>query len=210
MSSAPYLERREGWGLASSGGIFLVGLTGARNTCSGPSMSPGLPHRVVAEFPDGTSQGNKADVCGMFMTLALQALLHRCPVPAGQVHHRGSCLGSRREDVCPIIQVECQCDFLRWVFDMRNTVAVIFGKISSGVIQSFWWIVRVQSKYIKVHTNAYQPQGKMKHTSFILCTLMLPTVQFRRLVMSNSLRPHEPQHTRPPCPSPTPGVYSNS
>ena len=28
--------------------------------------------------------------------------------------------------------------------------------------------------------------------------------------MSDSLQPHEPQHTRPPCPSPTPGVYSNS
>ena len=28
--------------------------------------------------------------------------------------------------------------------------------------------------------------------------------------MSNSLQPHESQNTRPPCPSPTPGVYSNS
>ena len=28
--------------------------------------------------------------------------------------------------------------------------------------------------------------------------------------MSDSLRPHESQHARPPCPSPTPGVYSNS
>ena len=28
--------------------------------------------------------------------------------------------------------------------------------------------------------------------------------------MSDSLRPHEPQHARPPCPSPTPRVYSNS
>ena len=28
--------------------------------------------------------------------------------------------------------------------------------------------------------------------------------------MSDSLRPHEPQHTRPPCPSPTPWVYTNS
>ena len=28
--------------------------------------------------------------------------------------------------------------------------------------------------------------------------------------MSDSLRPHESQHTRPPCPSPTPGVHSNS
>ena len=35
-------------------------------------------------------------------------------------------------------------------------------------------------------------------------------VQFSHLVMSNSLRPHELQHARPPCPSPTPGVYPNS
>ena len=34
--------------------------------------------------------------------------------------------------------------------------------------------------------------------------------QFSRSVMSDSLWPHEPQHTRPPWPSPTPGVYSNS
>ena len=39
------------------------------------------------------------------------------------------------------------------------------------------------------------------------------SVQFslvQLLVVSNSLWPHELQHTRPPCPSPTPGVYSNS
>ena len=36
------------------------------------------------------------------------------------------------------------------------------------------------------------------------------SVQFRRLVVFDSLRPHELQHARPPCPSPTPGVHSNS
>ena len=36
------------------------------------------------------------------------------------------------------------------------------------------------------------------------------SVQFSCSVVSNSLRPHESQHSRPPCPSPTPGVYSNS
>ena len=36
------------------------------------------------------------------------------------------------------------------------------------------------------------------------------SVQFSRSVMSNSLRPNELQHAGPPCPSPTPGVYSNS
>ena len=35
------------------------------------------------------------------------------------------------------------------------------------------------------------------------------TVQFSRSIMSNSLRPHGLQHTRPPCPSSTPRVYSN-
>ena len=34
--------------------------------------------------------------------------------------------------------------------------------------------------------------------------------QFIRSVVSDSLPPHEPQHARPPCPSPTPRVYSNS
>ena len=36
------------------------------------------------------------------------------------------------------------------------------------------------------------------------------SVQFSRSVVSDSLWPHELQHTRPPCPSPTPGVHSNS
>ena len=35
-------------------------------------------------------------------------------------------------------------------------------------------------------------------------------VHFSRSVESYSLRPHGPQHARPPCPSPTPRVYSNS
>ena len=36
------------------------------------------------------------------------------------------------------------------------------------------------------------------------------SVRFSHSVVSNSLRPHELQHTRPPCLSPTPGVHSNS
>ena len=35
------------------------------------------------------------------------------------------------------------------------------------------------------------------------------TVQFSGSVVSDSLQPHEPQHARPPCLSPTPGVHSN-
>ena len=39
---------------------------------------------------------------------------------------------------------------------------------------------------------------------------MFSAVQFNRSVMFDSLRPHESQHARPPCPSPTPSVHSNS
>ena len=41
-------------------------------------------------------------------------------------------------------------------------------------------------------------------------SIQFSSVQFSRSVMSDSLRPHESQHTRPPCPSPTPRVYLNS
>ena len=50
----------------------------------------------------------------------------------------------------------------------------------------------------------YRPRsGMTTDTSF-------SSVQFSLSVMSDSLQPHELQHTRPPCPSPTPGVHSNS
>ena len=52
-------------------------------------------------------------------------------------------------------------------------------------------------------------------TVFATCNLIywvsfpLSSVQFSCSVMSNSLRPHELQHARPPCPSATPGVHSD-
>ena len=43
-----------------------------------------------------------------------------------------------------------------------------------------------------------------------LLLLLLSRFQFSRSVMSDSLRPHEMQHARPPCPSPTPGAHPDS
>ena len=48
------------------------------------------------------------------------------------------------------------------------------------------------------------------HLSCDISALHSYSVQLSCSVMSDSLRPHEPQHTRPPCPSPTPRVYPNS
>ena len=46
--------------------------------------------------------------------------------------------------------------------------------------------------------------------SFPLFTLLCCSIQFSCSVVPDSLRPHESQHTRPPCPSQAPWVYSNS
>ena len=43
-----------------------------------------------------------------------------------------------------------------------------------------------------------------------LLIFIISSVQFSRSIVSDSLQPHELQHCRPPCPSPTPGVHSDS
>ena len=43
-----------------------------------------------------------------------------------------------------------------------------------------------------------------------MSVIIIRSDQISRSVMSDSLQPHESQHTKPPCPSPTPGVHSDS
>ena len=52
-----------------------------------------------------------------------------------------------------------------------------------------------------------QIKSKMRYH---LTQIRISSVQFSRSVVSDSLQPHESQHTRPPCPSPTPGVHPDS
>ena len=60
----------------------------------------------------------------------------------------------------------------------------------------------------KIHVGKeIEPRTKLGNKPYLLCK---HSVQFSRSVMSDSLWPHELQHARPPCPSPTPGVHSNS
>ena len=59
------------------------------------------------------------------------------------------------------------------------------------------------------HTHKRSPMSKGKGEAPARPTHQ-GSVQFSRSVMSNSLWPHESQHARPPCPSATPGVYSDS
>ena len=61
--------------------------------------------------------------------------------------------------------------------------------------------------------DAIQPSHTLSSSStptFNLSQQQFSSVQFGHSVMSHSLQPHRLQHTRPPCPSPSPGVYPNS
>ena len=54
--------------------------------------------------------------------------------------------------------------------------------------------------------------GSRAHALHLFWTSLprrMRSVQFSRSAVSDSLRPHEPQHARPPCPLPIPGVYPN-
>ena len=61
---------------------------------------------------------------------------------------------------------------------------------------------------ILVHQNL--TLFRSSHCSLIQGLTWVSSVQFSRSVMSDSLRPHGLQHTRPPCPLPTLGVHPNS
>ena len=58
-------------------------------------------------------------------------------------------------------------------------------------MKSHWWFV-----FVYIYANP--------------CFHTFSSVQFICSIVSDSLWPHEPQHARPLCPSPTPGVYPNS
>ena len=66
-------------------------------------------------------------------------------------------------------------------------------------------ILRSTTKKWHSQTNIFLKKKKMQYIYKMECS-----VQFSRSVVSNSSQSHELQHARPPCPSPTPGVYSNS
>ena len=71
------------------------------------------------------------------------------------------------------------------------------------------------AEYVKQDPVMIHLIGRIKIMSYTgLCSQAFKkwfsSVQFSRSVVSDSLQPHELQHTRPPCPSPTPRVHPDS
>ena len=90
-----------------------------------------------------------------------------------------------------------------------------WGPSNLGCTQDLAWVCQ---RGLTVNMHSKGRTGLLSAASVSVCGSQrvrhnwsdFSSVQFSRSVMSNSLRPHESQHARPPCPSPTPGVYSNS
>ena len=74
---------------------------------------------------------------------------------------------------------------------MYKMVANVCSFLTSGIRGSSWAALTQ-----KIPQTSHSPA--------------ISSVQFSRSLVSNSLWPHEPQHARPPGPSPAPGVYPNS
>ena len=68
----------------------------------------------------------------------------------------------------------------------------------------------VGSSVLKFIFNLYRWPLKSVGIRTLPPHLLQSSVQFNHAVLSNFLWPHEPQHARPPCPSPSPRVYPNS
>ena len=82
---------------------------------------------------------------------------------------------------------------------------------------STWWTPLIFKVELKPHSFCEASSAlliflvSIAPSAYLHCFLTLnDVVQFSCSVVSNSLRPHGLQHARPPCPSPTPRVYSNS
>ena len=69
-------------------------------------------------------------------------------------------------------------------------------------------IMKLEKAFKKFSQNTEKKQLKCVALKAILSAVS--SVQFSCAVVSDSLQPHGLRHTRPPCPSPTPGAYSNS
>ena len=81
-------------------------------------------------------------------------------------------------------------------------------EVSETVLSSF------HSFYFKLLFRSYLQLTVFQITDSFLCfrycAINSFSVQFSCSVVSDSSRPHELQHARAPCPSPTPGVHSDS
>ena len=104
-----------------------------------------------------------------------------------------------------------QYSCLKNPMDRGARLATVHGVAKSHMWLSDWmhtlWVRRQPTAPVTLYMSSVHHRTSAPSTA---PNTLFSSIQFSRSVVSNSLWPHESQHTRPPCPSPTPGVYSNS
>ena len=75
---------------------------------------------------------------------------------------------------------------------------------------TFYWSFLSLFIFITLFSHSETDTSKSGLLYFLFPSVHFSSVQFIRSVMTDSLQPHKSQHARPRCPSPTPGVHSDS
>ena len=89
-----------------------------------------------------------------------------------------------------------------WIKQVRNGVKILFLANPQVMLLHL-------NQGLHFVLQGVRPLWKCLLIINTICIFWFSSVQFSRSVMSDSLWPHEPQHSRPPCPSPTARVYPN-
>ena len=113
--------------------------------------------------------------------------------------------------------------FATWM-DLESIMLCEISQTERQILYNltYIWNLKIQRHRNRVQVGAYQRQGveggelakggqRAQTFSYKIteCNVQFSSVKFSRSVISDSLRPHESQHARPPCPSPAPGVHPN-
>ena len=98
------------------------------------------------------------------------------------------------------VYIEDPKDATRKLLELINE----FGKVAGYKIDTQKSVAFLYS------SNERSEREVQEAIPFTITSKRIESVQFSRLIVSNSLEPHGLQHARLPCPSPTPGTYSNS
>ena len=106
----------------------------------------------------------------------------------------------------------CNCSVFSFFSLSSLELIIIINSILSPFLADFLQLLfRSSFQGYRIH---HKPIAEYFHVIFYhfsnSMSLQFSSVQFSRSVVSDSLRPHESQHARPPCPSPSHGVHSNS
>ena len=94
------------------------------------------------------------------------------------------------------------------ILKCREVYREQYGKgVGGGSVHLSSWI---HQEYTFKHRSACRIPAESGQEYLTSEKEYIISVQFSCSVVSDSLRPQESQHTRPPCPSPTPGVHPDS